>query len=92
MKYKVPVILVVCSLVTAALSFVADDSFGRLSTLRHTVDEQRQANEVLADTVGVLRREVQGLQRDPRTLERAARSELGMARPNEIVVVFDKKS
>ncbi len=91
MKYKVPVILVVCSLVTAALSFVADDSFAHLSALRRSVEEQRQANEELAGTVGTLRREVQGLQRDPRSVERAARSELGMARPNEIVVVFDKK-
>ena len=91
MKYKVPVILIVCSLVTAALSFVADDSLAHLSALRRSVEEQRQANEELADTVGTLRREVQGLQRDPRSVERAARSELGMARPNEIVVVFDKK-
>jgi cell division protein FtsB len=41
--------------------------------------------------VQALRREVQGLQSDSRTVEKAARSELGMARPDEVVVIFEKK-
>jgi hypothetical protein len=34
---------------------------------------------------------VSGLQSDPRTVEKAARSELGMARPGEMVVIFEKQ-
>jgi cell division protein FtsB len=34
---------------------------------------------------------VNGLQEDPRTVEKAARSELGMARQDEMVVIFEKK-
>jgi cell division protein FtsB len=38
-----------------------------------------------------LKREVTGLQSDPRSVEKAARSELGMARPDEMIVIFEKK-
>ena len=37
------------------------------------------------------KKQVVGLQNDPRTVEKAARSELGMARSDELVVVFEKK-
>ncbi len=75
----------------AAFSFLSDDGFVRLSSLNRRLEQQQRANSKLADTVQALKREVQGLQVDPRTVEKAARSELGMSRPDEVVVIFEKK-
>lgn len=75
----------------AAFSFLSDDGFVRLSSLNRRLEQQHRANAKLADTVQALKREVQGLQADPRTVEKAARSELGMSRPDEVVVIFEKK-
>ena len=75
----------------AAFSFLSDDGFVRLSSLNRRLEQQHRANAKLADTVQALKREVQGLQGDPRTVEKAARSELGMSRPDEVVVIFEKK-
>lgn len=75
----------------AAFSFLSDDGFVRLSSLNRRLEQQQRANAKLSDTVQALKREVQGLQADPRTVEKAARSELGMSRPDEVVVIFEKK-
>ena len=75
----------------AAFSFLSDDGFVRLSSLNRRLEQQQRANVKLTDTVQALKREVQGLQVDPRTVEKAARSELGMSRPDEVVVIFEKK-
>lgn len=75
----------------AAFSFLSDDGFVRLSSLNRRLEQQQRANVKLSDTVQALKREVQGLQADPRTVEKAARSELGMSRPDEVVVIFEKK-
>ncbi len=45
----------------------------------------------MEENVQALKRQVHGLQNDPRIVEKAARSELGMARSDELVVVFEKK-
>ncbi|MFN4895215.1 MAG: FtsB family cell division protein [Pseudomonadota bacterium] len=78
-------------LALAAFSFLSDDAFGKLSNLNRTLEQQQRTNSKLSGTVQALKREVQGLQSDPRTVEKAARNELGMARPGEMVVIFDKQ-
>jgi len=83
--------LLLSALVAAAFSFLSDDGFVRLSALSRRLEQQHHANSKLSDAVQDLRREVQGLQADPRTVEKAARSELGMARSDELVVIFEKK-
>jgi cell division protein FtsL len=91
MRSTATLFLLVCAIVAAAFSFLSDDGFARLSQLNRRVEQQQHTNAKLADNVQALRREVQGLQSDSRTVEKAARSELGMARPDEVVVIFEKK-
>jgi cell division protein FtsB len=77
--------------VAAAFSFLSDDGFSRLTSLNKSLELQQRANARLEDNVQSLKRQVIGLQNDVRTVEKAARSELGMARPDELVVIFEKK-
>lgn len=51
----------------------------KLEQINSDVDTLRNTNEAL-------RREVQRLRKDPRAIEAAARTQLNMVRPNEIVV------
>jgi len=91
MRSTATLLILLCALVAAAFSFLSDDGFSRLTALRRSLEQQQRTNEKLSETVEALQREVQGLQVDPRTVEKAARSELGMAKPGELVVIFEKK-
>lgn len=91
MRSTATLFLLLGALAVAAFSFLSDDGFGKLSNLSRTLEQQQRTNARLSDTVHALKREVHGLQSDPRTVEKAARSDLGMARPGEMVVIFDKK-
>lgn len=90
MRSTVSLYLLLFALAAAIVSFVADDGFTKLSVLNRSLDQQVRTNEKLEATVMALRDEVKGLQRDPRIVEKAARSELGMVRSNEVIVVFEK--
>ena len=81
--------MVLCASV-AALYF-GFESYQRLRGLQQTVEMQRERNTEQRLYVDALRREVHSVQTDRRALEKAARNELGMARPNEFVVVFGEK-
>lgn len=91
MRSTATLFLLLGALAIAAFSFLSDDGFGKLSNLTRTLEQQHRTNSRLSDTVQALKREVRGLQSDPRTVEKAARSDLGMARPGEMVVIFEKK-
>lgn len=91
MRITAPLIILGLALCAAAFSFLSDDGFSRLSSLSKSLESQRRANLRLEESVQALKRQVNGLQNDPRTVEKAARSELGMARSDELVVVFEKK-
>ena len=90
MRSTVSLYILLFALAAAIASFVADDGFTKLSVLNQSLDQQVRANQKLEASVVALRDEVKGLQRDPRVVEKAARSELGMARSNEVIVVFEK--
>jgi cell division protein FtsB len=91
MRSTAVLLLILSALAIAGFSFISDDGFGNLATLSRALDQQQRGNAKLAEGVAALKREVAGLQSDPRTVEKAARSELGMARPGELVVVFEKR-
>jgi cell division protein FtsB len=91
MRSTASLFLLLCALVAAAFSFLSDDGFSKLSALGRSLEQQQRTNSKLSESVQALQREVRGLQSDPRTVEKAARSELGMARPGEMVVIFEKK-
>lgn len=91
MKITAPMILLTCAVLAALFSFLTDDGFARLNALSHSLEQQQRTNARLDDSVQALRKQVSGLQSDPRTVEKAARSDLGMARSDEMVVIFEKK-
>lgn len=91
MRITAPLVILACALVAAAFSFLSDDGLSRLTSLNKSLELQQRANARLEDNVQSLKRQVIGLQNDVRTVEKAARSELGMARPDELVVIFEKK-
>ena len=91
MRSTASLFLLLCALVAAAFSFLSDDGFSKLAALGRSLEQQERTNAKLSESVQSLQREVRGLQSDPRTVEKAARSELGMARPGEMVVIFERK-
>jgi cell division protein FtsB len=91
MRFSVSMIVLLFALIAATILVVSDDGFARLASLQRSLDHQQRSNARLTEEVQALRREVQGLRNDPRVIEKAARGELGMAKPDELVVVFEKK-
>lgn len=90
MRSAAPWILLSCALIIASLTWFGDDSFARLRLLRASLELQRQKNVILSQQVRTLKHETIGLERNDRVLEKAARNRLGLARPDELVVVFDE--
>jgi cell division protein FtsB len=62
----------------------------RLRALQKELSEVDQKNDELRRDVARLRVEVAELRDDPATIERIARSELGMVRKSEVVFEFDR--
>jgi cell division protein FtsB len=91
MRLSAPLVLLMCALVTALVSLFGDDSYARLTSMQKGAQQQKRQNDKLEEQVQSLARQVAGLQSDPRTVEKAARGELGMARPDEVVVIFEPK-
>lgn len=91
MRITAPLVVLALALCAAAFSFLSDDGFSRLTSLAKSLEHQQRANARLEENVQALKRQVNGLQNDSRIVEKAARSELGMARSDELVVVFEKK-
>jgi cell division protein FtsB len=91
MRISGPILIVAFALLIAALSFILDDGFAKVASLKRNVEQQQRANAKLTEGIAVLKREVNGLQNDSRIVEKAARSELGMVRPDEMIVIFDRK-
>ena len=89
MKGLAPGIILFCALVAVLFSLFGDDSYGRMQSLEKSLSAQQQKNNELHAHVSELKRDVYGLQHDDRILEKAARNELGMARPDETIFIFD---
>jgi cell division protein FtsB len=91
MRITAPLVILSVAICAALFSFLSDDGFARLNSLQRSLEHQRHSNQKLEENVQALKRQVNGLQEDPRTVEKAARSELGMARQDEMVVIFEKR-
>lgn len=89
MRGKGTLALLVGAIITTLISVFGGDNLTRLHALTTSLAQQREKNEELSGYVDSLRREVHGLRSDDRVLEKAARNELGMARPDEMVVLFE---
>lgn len=76
---------VVVALVLAGGSLAAEGGFRRYWRLKQDMRSLEERNARVAEENERLQREVQRLRGDRRTQERAAREELGLVRPGEIV-------
>ena len=83
-----PILILLCALTIGICTFFGADGLPSLSAMRTNLRQQELHNAELDKTVRSLRREVAALESDPRTIEKAARQELGLARPGEKVFVF----
>ena len=90
MRGKGTLVLLVGAIITTLISIFGGDNLTRLHGLANSLAQQREKNEELGGYVASLRREVHGLRSDDRVLEKAARNELGMARPDEMVILFEE--
>lgn len=83
-------------LVLVAIGLGWDTWFGsggvtKLFSQKRALTEARLANRITLGEVQDLRREVEALSTSDRAKEKAARTQLGMARGNEIVLFFEEK-
>lgn len=92
MRKTATLILLVIAVSTAVLSLFGDDTFSKLQALQAGFRDQKKTNQKLEQRNEEMRREIAGLQNDPRAIEKAARGKLGMANQDEIVIIFDKKN
>lgn len=89
MKGKIPVIILGVAIVLALVSLFGEQGVGRLAELRRSVELQSERNIELEQEVSTIKREIIELKHDDRALEERARRELGMARPNERIYIFE---
>ena len=86
-----PYLLIFLALAIAGFTLFGANGYPRLQGLRQSLVSQSQSNFELGNRVERLRRDVVGLQDDDRMIEKAARTELGMARTDEMVFIFDQE-
>jgi len=92
MKQYAAILLILSALSAALISLVGDDSYSKMRALERSVELQQQRNLELTGKVQEMRGVVRGLRTDPRAIEKSARNELGLARPDEQIFVFEKRS
>jgi cell division protein FtsB len=86
-----PIGLIGLAIAVTFLSLFGDDSFYRLSALRESALQQEKINQMNRENIDDLKDSVDSLRNGGRALEKAARNELGLARPNEQIFIFDSK-
>ncbi len=62
----------------------------RMVSLRRELDAVRSENMRVRRTIASLKEEIRSLKEDPDAIERVARRELGLVRPDEFVFVMPK--
>ena len=85
-----PVFVIVAAVLVGLLTLFGDSGLPYLRSQRRSLAVQEESNRELRDYVESLRGSVYGLRENDRALEKAARNELGMARPNEEIFFFER--
>jgi len=100
-KFLVPVKLILCQTVKYAKIILLVSALACVGLLmgekslvhKKKLDEKRlllhRENEILASEIQSLERSVTLLRSDSNTIEKVAKRKLGMARPDEMVYIFD---
>ena len=92
MKSYAVFILLLCALAAVVFSIFGEDNYAKLMAMEHSLESQKRFNHELGSKVEGLREKVLGVVSDDRKLEKAARNELGLARPDEYIFIFEKRS
>jgi cell division protein FtsB len=85
---KAPVVILFLALTLCLLAFLGDESFTKLQSLRKDLQGESVDNQKMQGYVEKLKREVWSLKKDDRLIEKSARENLGMARPDEKIFLF----
>jgi cell division protein FtsB len=91
MKYMTPMIILLLALAIGFFAVYGSESYAGLISLQRGLETQKWKNADAAEYVGKLKHQVLGLEHDERALEKAARNELGMAREDELIFIFEQK-
>lgn len=89
MRRSAPFIIMIALLAACVFSILGEDGYRKLVMLRRALAAQVEDNTQSMNELNALKRKVKGLRSDPRALEKSARNELGMARPDEMIFIFD---
>ncbi len=89
-RFVVPIILVLLLLALQVQLWTGRGSVPEVSQLRNKLDAQREANTKAQTANDRLTSEVKDLQEGIEMVEERARQELGMVKPNEILVQIAK--
>lgn len=89
MRQVAPIIFLFIALISSFFVFLGDDSLEILRSVEKSLNAQKVKNERLDSQVKNLRSQVRNLSESDRALEKAARNELGLARPNELIFFFN---
>lgn len=88
MHRHAPLVLVVLAVAVVAVTLFQSGGYPTYRALQDDLMAQREKNKALSEEVQMRRSEVERLHNDPRTIERAARAQLGMTRPGEYTIHF----
>lgn len=89
MQRFAPILFFVVGCLIIALSILGAGGLPSLEAARASLQSQEEKNEELREQVNALRSFASEISTNNRTLEKAARNELGMARPNEKIFIFE---
>lgn len=91
MQRFTPYILILIALVVFGFTLLGEGGIAERRILETNLKNQSILNTELAEQVNTLKTEIHALKTDDRALEKVAREELLMARPNELIFLFEKK-
>lgn len=83
-----PFLLMVMAIMTVPTLVLDEQGLPRYRLLRGELQELRGSNEELVQKIAQLKAEIESLRFDTNYVERIARDELGMVRPEEFVFQF----
>ncbi len=86
-----PFLLMVMAIMTVPTLVLDEQGLPRFRLLRAELEHLRASNEELVQEIAGLKIEVDSLRSDTNYVERIARDELGMVRPDEFVFQFSPR-
>ena len=84
-----PSIFLLMAVTLVLISVFWGGSYSRFAFLKENLSFARKKNAEISSQVEELSNKVYSIKHDPRALEIAARNELGLARPNELIFIFE---